>query len=225
LLAREQALAHFFEIQPRLSRFRKDVLVFFLHMVLDVFAQHFDLGVEQRILRAAAFYFCNQLFSAAVFNRGFIQGIVGLLVVLGLSQFRIKDLFFDGGVRGELPADLLGKIALFLCVVAVFVLFEKVEHRVVIGPQDTQRVLAYRPDLEPRFDPGLGLVCAAFRAAVFLEADFRVAMFCLRGGWLEADHAALIFSAQPVPVGLFSHRKKLCCMQLHANWGDLAPGL
>ena len=72
-------------------------------MVLDLFGQHLDLGVEEVVVLAVAgLDLGHQQLGGVMLDIGFLQQVLLDLAFAG----RIEDLFLDLRVDGELEADL-----------------------------------------------------------------------------------------------------------------------
>ncbi|SEF34607.1 NRAMP (natural resistance-associated macrophage protein) metal ion transporters [Variovorax sp. NFACC28] len=109
-LALRELLAHGDEVEPACRAcLHEDLVALFLHVMVDVFAEHFHLGIEFLVDLGGVLELRNQILGAGVLHLGFIEQI-GLLD--GFSQGRIKDFFLEPCVHLQLRADLHCELAL-----------------------------------------------------------------------------------------------------------------
>lgn len=109
LLAGGHAFGELAEVQIRAANFREQLAFFFLHMVLDVFTEHFDLGVPQLVSRSAFLDLADEILGGRVLDLrcGEQFGVFRRVAGGGIEQ-----LFFQLGMYGQLAADVLRELEL-----------------------------------------------------------------------------------------------------------------
>ncbi len=124
LLASQQPGAQVVHIQPRLLGLGKNTLgwrFFFLHVVLDLFGQDRDLGVEKPVIRAASQDFGDHHLCAIMLDIGFRHHIV---VHFALAC-RVEKFLFNGGVNHQFGTDFLRQLHLPIGLLSGFKTLEK----------------------------------------------------------------------------------------------------
>jgi hypothetical protein len=131
------------EIHVGLARLGKHSarLLFFLHMMLDHFREHLDLGVEVVVVRRRRLDLGDQFLRAFVLDLGLVMRV---LVVGRVEKRRIENLFLDGGVDGERVADAGGQVLLALVIARLLELLEPLFDLAVIRLEQCNRVLRRR---------------------------------------------------------------------------------
>jgi hypothetical protein len=93
------------------ARLREDLVLFFLHVMVDVFAQHLHLGIEHLIGLHHSADLRDQFLGGLVLDVGFRDHV---LVLDGFAHGRIEDFLLDLRVHRQLHADLLSQFHLLL---------------------------------------------------------------------------------------------------------------
>jgi hypothetical protein len=92
------------------------LFLFLFHMMLDLFLEHGDLGIEKFVVGTGGDDLVDQYLGAVMLDIGFLQEVV---VDLALER-GVENLFLDLRMNLELGADLVGDAALFLGAAGLF---------------------------------------------------------------------------------------------------------
>src|SRR5512144_34936 len=102
------------QIELRLARLRKHLVLFLLDVMFHVLAEHLDLRLPLRIADLAGLYLRDQFLRRRMLDLGLVHQV---FVIDGLADGGIEDLFLDLGVQRQLLADSVCQL-LLLCVAA-----------------------------------------------------------------------------------------------------------
>ena len=135
--ARGEFFTQCLQVHLAVAAFGEEFVLLFLHMVLDVFAKHLDLRIEQRLADAHRGNLGDELLGRCVLDFRFIKQIV---VFDRAARGGVEDFLFDLRVHRQRRADLRGEFLLFLFIVGLFEFLEPLLDFAMVGLQQFQRI-------------------------------------------------------------------------------------